>query len=498
MACATHNTALAADWLRAQSEHFVVTTDGTERRVREYLHDLESLHHVVQMLLGVDAAKAQGKPKFELYLLQSNQDMGKVRPYFANKFSGVYMQCDEGSVAYVSVEHGRLGEVGDWGLSVLFHEYAHHMMFQYATRVYPPWYVEGFAEFLGHSEIDGDKVVLGGIGRQTAWQLRERPWIDFEKVFQPPFKATGEKDVDDSYFMAFYAQSWLLTHYMLSDSERTRKFNNYFARIGAGEDPRSAFESATNIPVATLRGLLKNHLNSLPVINVSSNSMPKIEVVIEPLPAEVDRYVLDASVLKTCPGKEYGQILLERLHAAASKGAASEGLSLALARAELLYGQVEVATASLQKIAAAEGNFEAQYLLGRVLEQSAETLNGEARDSAREQARAQYFKAYRLKKNDAPNLYHLAHLLAREGATPNALNAAQGARALAPGVSSYALFEAWLDLEGGQPERALRALAPLASNPHDLKFAAQVREAMAAIRAGKSKVEVQRLLSTNP
>jgi tetratricopeptide (TPR) repeat protein len=132
------------------------------------------------------------------------------------------------------------------------------------------------------------------------------------------------------------------------------------------------------------------------------------------------------------------------------------------------------------------------------LEQGAETLNGEARDSAREQARAQYFKAYRLKKNDAPNLYHLAHLLAREGATPNALNAAQGARALAPGVSSYALFEAWLDLEGGQPERALRALAPLASNPHDLKFAAQVREAMAAIRAGKSKVEVQRLLSAAP
>jgi len=28
--------ARAADWLRAQSEHFTVTTDGTERREREF------------------------------------------------------------------------------------------------------------------------------------------------------------------------------------------------------------------------------------------------------------------------------------------------------------------------------------------------------------------------------------------------------------------------------------------------------------------------------
>ena len=36
VAFAASTAARAADWLRAQSEHFTVTTDGTERREREF------------------------------------------------------------------------------------------------------------------------------------------------------------------------------------------------------------------------------------------------------------------------------------------------------------------------------------------------------------------------------------------------------------------------------------------------------------------------------
>ena len=486
----------AADWLRAQSEHFTITTDSSERRAAEYLQELEALHHVVLLIMGVEPAKTQAKPRFELYLLRDPRDLAKVRPHFANGIGGVHMLCSEGSVAYVGLPSWGLGHAEDPGLQILFHEYAHHVMFQYATAFYPAWYVEGFAEFFGKSQISGDKVVLGDTARGNALWLRSRPWIDFQRVLKPPFKATGDKDADRSDFEAFYNQSWLLVHYMLSDSARTKLFNDYFARLGEGEDPIAAFEPATGIPVAKLAGALRRHLDNLPVVAVSSGRSDKGAVRVEALPAEVDGYLLDASVLRTCAPKAQGQAILQRLKAQEAKGNAPVELKLARARAEFLFGEPKAALAALQELAAAhETSFDAQHLLGRALAESADELEGEARTAARAQARAQLFKAYRLQKNDAPNLYQMARVMAVDGVNANVLNAAQGARALAPGVGTFATFEALVDLDAGERTRALRALAPLASNPHDPAYAARMRAAMQAIRAGLSRNEVQRAMS---
>jgi hypothetical protein len=88
--------------------------------------------------------------------------------------------------------------------------------------------------------------------------------------------------------------------------------------------------------------------------------------------------------------------------------------------------------------------------------------------------------------------------LAKDSVNNNVLNAARAAHVLAPAVPDYALFEAQLDLEAGDRDRAVRALGPLASNPHDLQQAARTRLAIAAIQAGKSTAEVFGLLNPKP
>ncbi len=487
--------AQAADWIRAQSEHFNVSSDAGERGAREYLRQLEVMHQVVLMLVGGDAAKAKNQPRLDLFLLRDGDDMRRVRSHFVG-ISGVHTLCSEGSVAYAHAPPSTLGLAENPGLKTLFHEYGHHMMYQYASTYYPAWYAEGFAEFLGNSVLDGDKMRLGEVARNNALWLRTQPWIDMELVLKPPFKSTGDKDAIDRNADGFYKQSWLLAHYMLSDSERTKKFNDYFARLGAGEDAITTFEPATGIALDKLASLLKRHLTMLPVMAISTKSMALGEVKVDSLPADAEHYLLDASVLRTCPPKADGQAILARLQARAAKGSPSVALKLALARAHLLFGDRPAATTLLQELVSAdEGSFEAQYLLGRALAQGAEDLAGEAQQALRAEARSHLFKAYRLKKNDAPTLYHVARLLALDGPGPSLLNAAQGARALAPGVSEYAHFEAMIDLDAGDHARALRALAPLASDPHNPLYAARVREAMDAIRAGKDRSTVQSLLA---
>ena len=476
--------ARAAGWLKAESDHFVIYTDGSEAKAREYVRQLEAFRYVSLMVLGADGASARAKAKFDIYLLRKQLDMQKVRPDFQEAVAGVYFQCVEGSSAYSTLQPFQRPDGSDHGLIVLFHEYAHRLMFQYAAGVYPSWYIEGFAEYMSTAAIEDSGVSIGEPFTDRLRILGRRPWISFEQVLKPSFKLRSGDDSVGS----FYAQSWLLAHYMLNDSGRTQKFNAYFERVGGGEDAVAAFEPATGIPVARLYGILKRYAEALPVIRVSGQNLPKASVKIDALPEDANDYLLSASVLKSCPPKPHGEAILAKLRALPRGANSTSPMQLALARAELLFGDAKAAHELLEAYLAADDNsFEAHYLMGRA----------EAKLADPSQARAHFFKAYRLKKNDAPNLYHLAQTLALNGVNANVLNAAQGAHALEPTVPDYAIYEALADLEANDRERAAAALLPLSSNPHDPKQAARMRSAIEAIKAGKSKSEVSNVIDAD-
>jgi len=105
-------------------------------------------------------------------------------------------------------------------------------------------------------------------------------------------------------------------------------------------------------------------------------------------------------------------------------------------------------------------------------------------------------QAWRLDKTDASNLYQLSRASTITNPT-NALAAARNAHVLSPGVWDFATWEAWLDLGADDRDRAIQALAPLASNPHGGDTTTRIRNAIDAIRAGKSRDDVQRLMSAS-
>lgn len=487
LALSAGTPASAGDWLKAESDHFVVYSDAPEAKAREYVRQLEAFRYVSLMVLGADGTSARAKAKFDIYLLKSQSDLKEVRPGSEKNTAGVYFQCSEGSQAYATLQPARRFDNTDQALIVLFHEYAHRLMFQYASRLYPSWYVEGFAEYMATAEVLDGKLSIGLPYTVRLQTLKERPWIGFEEVLKPTFKRSGEGKAEGWVVWSFYAQSWLLTHYMLNDSARTQKFNAYFERLATGEDPLEAFEPATGIPVDRLYGILKRYVEQLPAVTVSSQNIPKVTVKLDVLPGDVSDYLLTASALKTCPDKPQGEAMLAKLRALANKGGteSAPSLRLALARAELLFGDAKAAREVLQEyLASDDTSFEAHHLMGRT----------EAKLAALDRAKAHFFKAYRLKKNDATNLYHLAQALGQGGVNANVVNAAQGARALEPTVPEYALYEAMIDLDAGDRARAIAALLPMTSNPHDPQWAARMRSAIEAIKAGKSRSDVSNVI----
>ena len=490
-------SAQTTQWFKAESDHFTLYSAVDEATTRNSLKQLETFRTLSNMLLG--AADTQAQPKFTVYLIKQN-DIATLRPDMSKNIAGIYMECAEGAVAYGEDANLTLDNIDgeDESRIILFHEYSHYVMFHHARTYYPEWYVEGFAEFMSTADPGKDGVSLGVSSRMRTDTLTEAPWISFEKVLDPDFGFAGDKGNDQFEIDRFYAQSWLLTHYMLSDPTRAKALNAYIDRIGKGEAPVAAWDAATGIPVATLDRVLHGYLQHMFYIQVPVPAYPDTGVKIAPLAPELSAFALDQSLLRTCPAAPQGQAILARLNGLKATSGDSLDFKLTLARANLLYGKVEDAEAIVAGLIDAHADsFEANYLMGRVyLKESETAATPKDRNDLVDAARGFFLAAYQIDKLDAPNLYYLAHSFSDKPGYPdqNTLVAANDAHTLAPGVDEYAAFAVFADLAHGKRDEAAQALLPMASNPHDLANAERARKAIEAIKAGKPTQEVLNLL----
>ncbi len=480
----------AATWVRAESPHFVIVSTGSESQAREYVRVLEAFRQAVLPMFGAQPGQARAQSRFELHLLGSPGDLAQVHPSLASGFGGVFIRCAEGSAAFAvrSRSPNLLLSEADRGLNTVLHEYVHRLMSQYAATGFPVWYSEGLADYLATARVREHAIDFGAGESGRAYILNNRPWIGFESVLNPAFRLLGEAAAEPLDVQRFYAQSWLLTHYLFSDAQRARALTAYLVRIGAGEDAVAAFEPATGVPVAALPRLLRRHFAALPVVTISTRGLPEPAIRVQAVPAEESAWVLPAAVLRSCPERPHGEALLAELQRGRGRAAGRPPalLRLALARAELLFGSVDAARRELEALLEADdASFEGHYLMARVWQRAAEGLEGEARREALDQARSYHFKAYRIERLDAPNLYFLAQLLLQRGESgATLLNAAQGARHLQPLQPEYVWLDLRVSLAAGQRERAVAALQPLASNPHDPQSGERVRKAIALVQAG--------------
>lgn len=495
LAAAAAFPAHAKTWIRAESPHFVIYSDIGESKTRDYLEQLEAFKYLADLMLGADpSSQAAGAP-FTIYLMSEQEALRIVRPDFDRYVAGVYLHCVEGSIAFSSRPVNWNPSQPDRGLITLLHEYAHHLMFSRMQRWYPRWYVEGFADYMSTTTLRRGSYQVGGAHQgRTYFLTDEARWLDFAVILDPiKFRQAAEEGEVGA--LQFYAQSWLLAHYMLSDSERTREFNAYFDRVGRGENAIESFESETGLSVATLRKELQRYLRRLPGLRVTVPNLPEAAIKTTRLPASREDYVLQAAVLQTCPGDDLGEKLTEHLRKARKRHASDDHLRMELARAELLFGDAKLARTELEALAQAnDQDPELLYLLGRSY-LDADAGEGEDRDALRKKAAEKFLASYKLRKLHPPTLYHLSVAL-DDGPEPSrsAINAANGAAVLAPSVFKYAFHATMINLRAGNRDMAVRVIQPFASDPHNASLAASVTAMIEAIRQDKSIEDVVRAM----
>jgi Flp pilus assembly protein TadD len=450
-----------AEWRRAESEHFVVY-GRSEKSVREYATMLEDFDSLLRRLHGRPKDEVAPR-KLPVYLVANIAQLRRVLPEAKDNTAGVYFPAPT-EIFVLAVRDGASGD-GDTnkGDDTVLHEYVHHFMLQYYPSAYPAWLVEGYAEYYMTADLAARRLVVGGVNAGRAYSLTQPGgWIPMQDVL-----AKRPSDLKQRDILPFYAQAWLLTHYILSDPGRHRLLSPYLAATRAGRDPVAAWKEVYgDDPDGLRRKLLTYMARPVPAGMLPRTGSLEVPMTVTTLSAGADDLLLDGQRLKVNVAKSDQAKLLATIRAAAARQPADRFSQLVLARAETGLGDRAAGEAILNGLLTANPkDEEALILLGesRLYAGRADPAN-RAADFA--QASKLFARAFKINPDNPETLHGYVDAKALEPMTDGLVDIRIKAVLLAPQVGHLRLDAARALIQVKDTAMARTMLEPLASSPH--------------------------------
>lgn len=146
------------------------------------------------------------------------------------------------------------------GFEVIFHEYAHYLFRRYA-RVWPLWLDEGVADLYSTFETSGYTVRLGRPIEPYVDLLSQKSLLPLADLFAVDTDSPQYNERDRQGI--FYAQAWLLTHYLLAGGGGAYRprFDQFNRLLQEGQVPEEAFTNAMRISLRTADAGLRAYLD---------------------------------------------------------------------------------------------------------------------------------------------------------------------------------------------------------------------------------------------
>ncbi|MBS1792547.1 MAG: tetratricopeptide repeat protein [Acidobacteria bacterium] len=268
---AAHGRARADDaWLRVQSKNFQIVGSADERSLRAVAVRLERFRDVFTQLFPQYNFSSPIPTRVVVF-----RDEASYRPFkLIDWANGYFLTGDD--VNYIVL--AAAGESEDT-YPTIYHEYTHFLIDNTLGRTsVPPWFNEGMAEFYERFEIENDRrVTLGAVNENHLAFLRQNRLIPFETFFAVDYYSLNKQSKTNAEL--FYAQSWLLVHYLLeSDGGAKReRLSRFVELLMKGARPKPAFEEAFGTDYAALEAELRKYL--------AGRSLPSTVVTVENRPA---------------------------------------------------------------------------------------------------------------------------------------------------------------------------------------------------------------------
>jgi tetratricopeptide (TPR) repeat protein len=154
----------------------------------------------------------------------------------------------------------------DLEATTVLHEYVHFLVRNHGSLLYPKWFDEGFAEYLGNARIRGQHFEIGVAPEDRLRYLGRSTWIPMRQIIQ----ANAYEHWSPERKTNFYAEAWALVHYLVQP-ERERSFADAIAQyttlVEGGTEDLEAFEqsfgmSATKVDREVSRYLTRGRIRA--------------------------------------------------------------------------------------------------------------------------------------------------------------------------------------------------------------------------------------------
>lgn len=475
----------AAAWHEAKSRHFVIYADEKPKALLDYATRLEKFDAAVRAIMQLSDPPVGDGNRLTIFVMPSDDDVRKLAGDASGFLSGFYTGRASGPLAYVGKN-----SKSDAGIeTILFHEYAHHLMMQQLDHAYPEWYVEGFAEFLSVPKFDRDgSVGLGAPAKHRAWGLFEGKPLSAESLLGGTYGdltkfSKEQRDV-------LYGRSWLLAHYLFMETARAGQLSKYISAVSRGTPQLDAARHAFG-DLAQLDKELAAYLERkrLTYINVEASRLQIAPIDVRPLSEGASEVILLRAKVKNGAGASEKGPLAAEVRRVQARFPGDELVELTLAEAELNANRHEVAEAAADRaLKANPRNGEAMILKGRAIVERAVEADGDS-SALFDQARDLFIAANKIDPEDPEPLMEFYKAFVRAGQRPtaNAIAALHYASDLAPQDLGLRINSARAYLNEGKPSKARAALVPVAYSPHGGEAAAVAKSMIARIDAGAEK-----------
>ncbi len=238
-------------WHEVRTPNFTVVGDAPEETLVSVAQDLERLRSALSQ---ISRLRLEAADPTLIYVFKNSR---RLRPYLARTPSGEIQAVDG---AFFRNPHGNFilvnGERPELARRLIYHEYVHFFV-SYNFPPVPLWFEEGLAELYSTFEVRGGHALLGKVIPEHLTWLRGNGWIPLRELVT----VHRESSIYNENFRkgAFYAQSWLLVHYLFhghgDGSSVLRKLLNGLQRTTRDR----AFQAALGATFPKIEELLRRY-----------------------------------------------------------------------------------------------------------------------------------------------------------------------------------------------------------------------------------------------
>lgn len=477
-----------ARWLRAESPHFIVYGDTNQSTLTTYVEQLEGFDEFVRIMYGIkdDAVSPR---KLAVYLVANHRELARAWPGAPEDIAGYYTAGIDDIYAIAireSTDRGGKGDLStEYRENTVFHEYTHHFMFQYLPHPYPAWLVEGYANYFGSAIIAKTYIDIGKGGFGETYELVNEPWLPLGDIL-----SKGADYSNPAKARMFYAEAWLLTHYLLGDPERKKQLGAYLRALADGQDSVAAMTRATGKDPAALTKELKVYLKELKYTHFGlRRPFDAAKATIEVMPPSADALLLESLSLERGLRQEDRAAVVASIRAKAAGFKGDRLADLTLAHAEIEYGDRASGEAILDRRLAADPNdVDALVLAGQARLKDFDADPGLPTALA-VKAQDYFAAAYKIDPERYQSLWLYVMIRRRIDAdypSDNTLEALLEAQALAPQVGEIRLEAAYALTRRKRWADAEAMLGPMLHDPHNEGAARAAQELLDRINAERT------------